>query len=264
MKAIIRTALVRMFPRTSAQIFAARARAYSQKLARNWGCLQFNEKIIRQFGNKVLSGPFAGLELSPETRREHLAPYFFGTYEHELHPAWQSIFKMKFDQILDVGAKFGFYAVGLAKQFPAIPVIAFDTDPWARKATQEMSAVNGVPIQVLGYCSPDWLRGNLQKNAFIISDCEGYEAKLFGSVAIQNLSSATMLIEIHEQFSPGVTRLIHTKFSKTHTLQTIPAQPDGIHLSPALASLTEAERKMAISEYRTGQQSWVFLRPNAK
>jgi hypothetical protein len=264
MKAIIRRLFYQIFPRTAARVFAIRARAYSQELARSWGCLQFNEKIFRQYGNKVLAGPFSGLKLSPEAGREHLAPYFFGTYEHELHKVWESVFQMRFDQLLDVGAKFGFYAVGLAKHFPRVPVVAFDTDPWARKATREMSLANDVSVQVLGYCSPNWLRDNLLKNAFIISDCEGYEAKLFGSEEISNLASATMLIEIHEQFSPGVTRQIHGKFSTTHTIQTISAQSEGFTLPPELASLTEAERTMAVSEYRTGHQSWVFLLPKAK
>jgi hypothetical protein len=261
MKTTIKSVLFKMFPRAATQVFSARARAYSQALAKSWGCIQLNSKIIQQFGNKVLHGPFSGMVLSPQTSREHLAPFLLGTYESELHEIWDSIFKMKFRQILDVGAKFGFYAIGLAQHFPGIPVLAFDTDPWARKATKEMRSANDVKIKVLGFCSPEWMRTNLQKNAFVFSDCEGYEATLFGSIEIPNLSSAIMLIEIHEQFSPGITRLIHEKYSKSHEIFTIPTRSQSVDLPPELATLNEDECKMAITEYRGTQQSWVFLKP---
>ena len=225
------------------------------------GCLQLNDKLIRQFGNKVLHGPFSGIVLSPEARREHLAPFLLGTYERELHPVWSSVFQMKFAQILDVGAKFGFYAIGLAQRFPGVPVFAFDTDPWARKATRQMCAANQLTIQVLGLCNPDWMHDNLQQNAFILSDCEGYEATLFGSVEIPNLSSATMLIELHEQFSPGVTRLLQSNYSRSHDLLLVTALLEAADLPAELAFLDEPERKTAVSEFRTTQQSWLFLKP---
>ena len=261
LKATIKSALCKIFPRVAAQVFSARARAYSQALVKRWGCLQLNDKIIHQVGNKVLHGPFSNMVLSPETCREHLAPFLLGTYERELHEVWNSIFQMKFSQILDVGAKFGFYAVGLSQHFPGIPVLAFDTDPWARKATREMSSANDVEIQVLGFCTPEWMRKNLQKNAFVFSDCEGYEATLFGTVEIPNISSATLLIEIHEQFSPGVTRLLRTKYSSSHEILIIPAWSHDADVPPELACLNKQEREMAVTEYRTSQQSWMFLKP---
>jgi hypothetical protein len=263
-RAFVKGALFKWFPGAATQLFSARARAYSQALVKSWGCLELNRKIIQRFGNHVLHGPFSGMELSRETRREHLAPYLLGIYECELHPVWDSVFQMQFDQILDVGAKFGFYAVGLARRFPETPVLAFDTDPWARKATREMSSANGVDVKVLGICCPEWMRRNLQKNTFILSDCEGYEATLFGSVEIPNFSSATMLIEMHEQFSPGVTRRIVSKYAGSHEIMTIPAGSTDAKLPPEMNCLTEAERQMAVNEYRTACQSWILLKPKAR
>jgi hypothetical protein len=215
--------------------------------------------MMQQFGNKVLHGPFSGIVLSSETCREHLSPFLLGTYENELHEVWMEVFKMQFCEILDIGAKFGFYAIGLAKRFPGKPVFAFDTDPWARKAMRQMSSANHAEIKVLGLCSPDWMRQNLQKNAFVLSDCEGFEATLFGSAEIPNLSSATMLIEIHEQFSPGVAVMIHKKYSKSHNILVIPTRSQDCDVSNELAFLNEEERKMAVEEYRTAEQSWIFL-----
>jgi hypothetical protein len=260
-KSTIKNAMFKWFPRTATRIFAARARAYSQALVESWGCTRLSSKLIERFGNKVLHGPFTGIAISPEARREHVSPYLLGVYESELNEAWASIFQMKFSQMLDVGAKFGFYAVGLAQRFPGVPVLAFDPDPWARRATQEMSAANAAPVQVLGYCSPEWMRENLQKNSFILSDCEGYEATLFGTGDIPNLASATMLIEIHEQCSPGVARLIEEAYSKTHTVVTIASRTEGSECPPELAFLSEDERYMATNEYRAAEQAWMFLTP---
>ena len=49
-----------------------------------------------------------------------------------------------FPQIVDVGAKFGYYAVGLARRYPAAAVVAYDVDWWARRACRRMAAANGV------------------------------------------------------------------------------------------------------------------------
>lgn len=260
-RSAIKNAMITLFPRTATQMFSARARAYSHALSRKWGCTDLNSRLIDRLGNRVLHGPFTGIALSSEACREHLAPFLLGTYESELNEAWDTIFKMEFSQLLDVGAKFGFYAVGLARRFPGIPVFAFDTDPWARKATTEMSIVNDVEIKVHGYCSRDWMCEHLQERAFVLSDCEGFEAKLFGSGPVPNLTSATMLIELHEQFSPGVTRLLQATYAPSHEIEIISAQLGTIDSPPELAFLSEAERRTAAFEFRTGDQSWMFLRP---
>jgi len=260
-KATVKNALLRMFPRAATQLFSARARAYSQRLAKRWGCTQLNRKMIQQVGNRVLHGPFSGMVLSSETCREHLSPFLLGTYENELHDVWKTILTMQFYEILDIGAKFGFYAIGLARRFPSIPVFAFDTDPWAREATRQMCSANDVNINVLGFCSPEWMRQHLQKNSFVFSDCEGFEATLFVSVEIPNLASATMLIEIHEQFSPGVENLIRNRYSKSHDIVSIPSRLTTLGPSSELTFLNQQEKQMAVEEFRAFKQSWLFLKP---
>ena len=259
MKNAIKAALYRFFPRVATQFFSARARAYSHRLVKELGCATLNEKLLSRFGNRVLHGPFAGMTLSPETRREHLGPFLLGTYESELYPIWRSIFERKFSLFIDVGAKFGFYAVGLAKQYLGSKVIAFDTDPWARKATREMSIANGVEVEVGSFCSPEWLQSHLPENSFIFSDCEGYEAVLFGSGKVPNLKSATMLIEIHEELSPGVTELLGQQFARSHEITMVSSRPNQADAVPELELLSEAEREMATNEYRPAGQAWMFL-----
>jgi hypothetical protein len=263
MKAAIKTLFLNMFPRVAAQAFSVRSRAFSQAFLKEVGCLELNAKMVQRFGNTVLHGPFSGVILPAETHCEHITPFLLGTYESELFETWLLIFQRSFSQILDVGAKFGFYAVGLAQRFANVPIVAFDTDPWARRATLAMSVANGVSIQVLSFCDPKWLCRHLQNNAFILSDCEGYEATLLGS-DVPYADSATMLVELHEAVSPGVTDLLRSKYSRTHEISIIPTTAIPSNAPPELEILSQEERNMALSEYRTAEQCWMFLQPRSR
>ena len=160
-KTWVKKAFFTVAPQTATKVMSARARAHSQKLVKEWGLFGLNDKLIREIGNRVISGPFKGMTLSPMTYEEHIGPFLLGTYEMELQPWLERVFTQSFEQIIDVGAKFGYYAVGLAQQFPQTPVVAFDTDHWARKALQEMITANRVGgISIQGFCSPDWLKQN--------------------------------------------------------------------------------------------------------
>ena len=118
-----------------------------------------------------------------------------------------TILQGQYAQIIDVGAKFGYYAVGLAKKYPGTPVVAFDTDAWARRAVREMMAANGTGnVRVESFCSAEWLERHARENALIVSDCEGYEAALFGPGTASKLRAATLLIETHDCFVPGRDR----------------------------------------------------------
>jgi hypothetical protein len=122
------------------------------------------------------------MELTPMTHLEHLGPFLLGTYEYELHPWWVSLTRGEYAQIVDVGAKFGYYAVGLARYFPETPILAFDTDWWARAACREMATANRASnVHLEKYCSPRWLDQNLQPRALIVCDCEGFERGAFGA-----------------------------------------------------------------------------------
>ncbi len=128
MKRMIKHSMNVLMPRYSTGFFSARARAHAHGIYRKWECERILKSIIQHYGSKVVAGPFKGLQLVPSTFVEHSSPYLLGTYERELHQTWETVFQGEYEQILDVGAKFGFYAIGLALRFPNIPVVAFDTD----------------------------------------------------------------------------------------------------------------------------------------
>lgn len=259
LKSLLKKLAFAAAPSRTTALLSARARAHSHRLVEEWGLVALNRKLIRVFGDRVQTGPFTGMILTPMTHKEHLGPYLLGTYEMELHP-WLESLRGGYSQILDVGAKFGYYAVGLARRFPDSPVIAFDPDPWAQRALREMMAANGVAsVAIVDLCTPGWLRANLRPNALIISDCEGYEGELFGE-DVPALRSATLLIELHDMFVPGVGVAIRRRFEATHRCESLQSSTSRPAPPLDLGFLTESEKRSSYNEIRP-EQEWLLLTP---
>jgi hypothetical protein len=251
-----------VMPEYSTALFSARARAHAHKVYQQWGCREILDAIIAHYGTHVLSGPFKGVELIPSIFVEHTAPYLLGTYERELSDAWTTLISGSYKQILDIGAKFGFYAVGLAIRYPGVPVVAFDTDPWARKVTFEMAMANHVLEHVVvdSYCNKDWLKERLVHDALIVSDCEGYEATLFAVPHHPNLESATLLIETHDHEVAGVTALLEKQLSQSHRITKIASRSEGVIAPVDLSFLNSDQQRLAMSDMRPGQ-FWLVAYP---
>lgn len=260
-KRSIKSLLYRVAPRSATALMSARARAHSQRVVAGWGCDRVNRALVERFGGAVQEGPFAGMTLTPMTQAEQIGPYLLGVFESELDGAWEIIFKGRYGQVIDIGAKFGYYAVGLARRFPGTPVVAFDTDWWARKALREMAAANATPgLTVRGFCSPDWLASNVAQAALIVSDCEGYEDTLFPHGSLEHLRAATLLIETHDCFVPGVSDRLRADFSATHEVIGYGSESGRRESNRPLDFLSEDERRLALHEVRPPQQ-WLLCLP---
>ncbi len=257
----VRGALQRLAPGAYLALSAAHARRHTHRMFAGWGCLALNDALVAHLGREVVDGPFAGLRLSPLAFRDHLGPYLLGTYEHELHATWRALEHVRFSAIVDVGARFGFYAVGLARRHPRTPVTAVDPDRWARAATREMAVANGTPqVHAIRRVTPERLASMLPEDALVVSDCEGYERVLFCGREIPALRSATMVIEIHEAESPGVGEAIVARFAPTHDVRRIASDPV-LPAAPVDLSFLDADRqRLAVNELRLPQE-WLVLRP---
>lgn len=262
LKAILKSIMYAVAPRRSTAYFSARARATGHRAIADWGCRSVNETLVSRFGSEVVGGPFRGMTLTPMTMAEQIGPYLLGTYEGELHPALEVVLRGRFDQIVDVGSKFGYYAVGLARRFPESRVVAFDTDWWAREALGEMIAANGVAnVEVRGYCDPEWLAGHLAEGALIVSDCEGFEGPLFCSKPIPNLATATLLIETHDTPEVDLTGQLADRLGPTHAVRTI-ASGERVTCDLDLGFLDDRQKALATREVRL-PQSWLLGLPHS-
>lgn len=256
----IRSLSFKIAPRMATMVSSSRERRLSHRLVRRWGLFDLNQRLIADVGNRVVDGPFKGLVLTSASQREHIGPYLLGTYETELSPWWGRLLQRRFGQIIVVGAKFGYYAVGLATRFPDATVVAFDTDWWARRTVREMSKANHAHnVAVKGFCSPAWLARHLEPHALIVSDCEGAEAHLFCDETIAAFSTATIVIELHEVIVPGIGARIREVFRGTHDIDEIDSRSD-TSARATDTSLTPAEMRRAAQEIR-GAQKFLLLTP---
>ncbi len=251
-------------PILGAQLSASYARVSAQQLLFQNGYTKLNKRLVQRHGRRVFTGIFVNLTLPDEALKEHVGPYLLGTYELELEPVWREIFANEFSQIIDVGSKIGFYAVGLARQFPHAQVIAFDTDPYARSTTQKTATENGVAnVTVRVWCDPHWLSTHLQDGALILSDCEGCERQLFCGEPIARLDTATLLIETHEMFAAGVTEQLIQRYQRTHDIQVIHSREKYELPTMPLEDFTDQEKLMLVDELRP-PITWLYMTPRQR
>lgn len=262
MTSIAMCLLGRLSPKTAAALRSSRARIHSHQLVKRWGLSEINQTLIASVGMAVGAGPFQGLRLPEVANRTHIGPFLLGTYEMELHSWWNDLLRRQFDVIVDIGAYFGYYAVGLARRYPSVPVVAFDTDRWARRAIARTAEENGVTnVIVRDYCTPTWLAGQVLTRSLIVCDCEGFELELFGRASIGALDAATMIIELHEGLAPGVTAAILARFRDTHTVDLVSSRIE-TPISMRVDGLTPDQVVRAAAEVRSPLQ-WVRLEPKA-
>lgn len=126
---------------------------------------------------------------------------------------------------------------------------------------REMAQANGAGnLRVEGFCTAGWLRAHLRPHAFIISDCEGYERELFCTSNVPQLATATMLIETHDAFVPGVRAAIVARFERTHLVEHVQSRAETPRPTLRVASLS-AEELARVSQEVRPEQSWVLLTP---
>jgi hypothetical protein len=246
-----------------APIVAIRARRLSHRLNREWDVNSLSERLFRQFGTRVLSGPFAGLVLPAEVVCEHVGPYLFGVYEHELHDTLASLTTRRFSQIVNVGAKFGYYSAGLAKLLGA-PVTAFDVDPWARRMTRATADASGVGrlVAVESACTRDYL-SRLPPESLVVIDCDGCEMQLLAPPLPDGLRGATIIVEVHEMFESGAGHTLRGWLEHTHTVREIPTSDSPAAPPVDLTGFSEKDRELATKELRP-HQSWLVCEPRSE
>jgi hypothetical protein len=220
----------------------------------------------------ILSGPFKGMKYVHRSIESGYTPKLFGTYERELHPILEELFKEKFDLIVDVGAAEGYYAVGLAMRFPVPPVIAYEAIERGQELIAEMACFNGVEtrIEIKGYCSREELKATLERsiNNFILMDVEGAELELLRPDLIPALKYAHILLELHDCFYPGLSREIESRFISTHTITGIKQTGRTTDDLPVRSLFFDEDYLRMISEdgrsSKAGETVWFYLKPLAK
>jgi hypothetical protein len=241
-------------------IVAIRERRLSHRLNKQWQVDSLSERLFKTFGTRVLSGPFAGLVLPEAVACEHVGPYLMGVYEHELHSTLAELPRQRFSQVVNVGAKFGYYGAGLAKLLGA-PVTAFDVDPWARQMTRETANRSGVGqlVSIESMCTREYL-AELPDHSLVVIDCDGCEMHLMAPPLPAGLRRATIIVEVHEMFESGAGHKLKGWLGQTHDVREIGSSDDVVAAPVDLSAFNEHDRTMATKEIRP-HQSWLVCTP---
>ena len=235
--------------------------------------------LVRQrTGDRVRHGPFAGMHYPDRAINSAYLPKLLGSYERELTAVVEEVCALSPDLIVDVGAAEGYYAVGFARRNPEARVIAFEATRPGRAALERTAGMNGVlaRVRVRGRCQIAELQnalgagvGGLRSlrgcRAFVICDVEGDERILLDPTVVHGLRASWVLAETHEFVQPGVTDELRRRFCATHRVEEIRQQPRSPKEFPYrtlwTALLPRFYLEWAVSEWRPGVMSWLWMKP---
>lgn len=217
----------------------------------------------------VKAGPFSGT-VYPQALAygSSFFPKIFGTYEAELQPHILALTENRYDTIIDIGCAEGYYAVGLKRMFPAANVFAADINKEARAFCRQMAEVNNCAggFSVVGAVDPSSLEKLITGNTLIVSDCEGYEAVLFGRESKGDFSRCDLIIETHDFIDPSISTELEKRLSKTHRVISVQSLDDNLKAKyyriPGLDNLNFGEKKFLLSEHRPQTMEWLICKKN--
>jgi len=228
-----------------------------------WRHAAITNTLIARHGNVVQAGPFAGLRFTGQTSEGCAAPRLLGCYEHELHPHIERLIGQPFDAVLNIGCADGYYAVGLARRMPAVPVFAHDVEPQAQTGCRDVAALNGVAerVQVGGLFQGADFAAYAGRNTWLVMDIEGAERELLDPAAYPTLRDMTVLVECHDCFTPGISDEIARRFA-SHRITRVDHALAATALPVCLQNLGHFDQLLAVWEFRVGPTPWLVLEPH--
>ena len=224
---------------------------------------EVGKQLLSTFGPKVLHGPFAGMVFFESIRDCVPTHKLLGTYEMELIAVVDQAASTPYDVIVDIGAAEGYYVVGLALRNPTASVVAFEAQPQLHSLIEELATKNNVREQITinGLCDSDSLRSVLREGArtLILCDIEGAEELVLDPSSVAALREADLLVESHDHLAPGVTELLQSRFSATHTIEVIPCERRSSSDWPSDVECDADLAVAAMDECRHENSKWLWM-----
>lgn len=218
---------------------------------------------------QVLEGPFAGMRYFSGLVWGPMTPKWAGTYEKEIQPWIQELLANPPVRVVDVGCAEGYYAVGVARALPGVPVHSFDIDRSSRRQLRRLARLNDVQDQIVirGWCSHETLQ-NLASDGgfFLIVDIEGGEWSLLDPDLCPVLRHTAMIVELHAWQGQPVqetARELRARFQSSHHITEAQSEPRRPGDSAAISRLGFARdvEEALLNEHRGYAQTWLLLRP---
>ena len=222
--------------------------------------------LLRQSGDCIIGGPFRGLRYTPATASECCAHVLLGTYEKELHATIEDAIGSEYDTVVDIGVSGGYYLCGFAKRVPAGHIIGFEADISKHPDILKLAASNALAdrVSLHGTCTAELLREALNgcRRCLIICDVDGAEIEILDPSIVPELSVVDMIVETHDLLRPGITEVLHSRFTASHEICQIDSQPRTSNDMPTGVNLGTLALP-AMDEFRGGLQSWLWMRSKA-
>jgi hypothetical protein len=218
---------------------------------------------------RILSGPFAGMKYINTPAFGPISPKWLGSYEWEIQDLIDQFCVSEYETIVDVGSADGYYAVGLAWRSRNSRVIAYDIDPFARRATRRLAVINGVADRLAVRTSCNWsdLDRLPQVKKLLLVDIEGAEIEFLDPHHCSSLKGFDILVEVHEKpeadLVNGIEKALELRFRETHIIRRRPisGRVDWCAKNNEVWSnrLTSNDLYRATNEFRTINQVWLWL-----
>jgi hypothetical protein len=218
---------------------------------------------------RILSGPFAGMKYINTSAFGPISPKWLGSYEWEIQDLIGQFCVSGYETIVNVGSAEGYYAVGFAWRSRNSRVIAYDIDPFARRATRRLAAINGVTDRVAMRTSCHWsdLDRLPQTKTLLFVDIEGAEIEFLDPHHCSSLKGFDILVEVHEKpgtdLVNGIEQVLELRFKETHIIRRRPMTGclDWCAKNNEVWNnrLTSSDLDRATNEFRTINQVWLWL-----
>lgn len=218
-----------------------------------------------------MSGPFKGLRAPGSGTGDAHYTFLLGIYERSLVPVIEAVIARAPATIIDVGAGWGYYALGLAARCPGSQVIGYEIDPTRADLIRKYRRLNGLDerVDVRGACTVEALAQDVAAapDLFLLMDVEGEEDVLLDPMRAPSLRRAEILVELHEGLVPGITRRVKERFSRTHVQVLLHSQPalvthELVGWTADYAVLRRIAARM-VDEGRETETSWLHLSPDS-
>ncbi|MGO8787574.1 MAG: hypothetical protein ACLQVL_09350 [Terriglobia bacterium] len=172
----------------------------------------------------VFGGPFSTMKLAESLDLAWDPKMIVGSYEEEVHDVINDVICMAPAHIIDIGAAFGYYAVGFALKIANTKVTAFEAveDPHWRQLG-DLARINGVSSKIVqrGFCTAKELAKSCTPRSFILCDCEGGEVDILDPLEIPELRSCKVLVELHEFNVANIVPTLVSRFRGSHQIRII-------------------------------------------
>ena len=223
-------------------------------------CQLIQEAIVREYGVKVQSGPFAGMEFVEQSAEGCHIPKLLGCYEEELHDVLRQLVEARYDVIINIGCAEGYYAVGMKRLCPQARVLAYDTNPAAQKACGDVATRNGVEIEVGGEFHPALFARFQKQKVLIWCDIEGAEVDLLDPKAAPALRNMDLVVELHPHSRGHAAKVIPERFADSHDVEVRTIRGHDPNLPPLLRKLGHLDQLLAQWEWRSTPTPWAVMK----